>query len=72
MAGEDEDAQFWFELIEEVKKHPVIFDKLHPNHFKTNVTNEVWSEIGIVLGVEGKVFDTKQKAHIVIFEKWVY
>ena len=69
MAGEDEDAQFQFKLIEEVKKHPVIFDKSHPNHFKTNVTNEAWSEIGIVLGVEGKVFDTKQKAHIVIFEK---
>ena len=61
MAGEEASEQLRFKLIEEVQKNPVIFDKSHPNHYKTNVTNDVWSEIGLVIGVEGNLIGSRLK-----------
>ena len=42
MAGEEDNEQLCFRLVEEVQKHPVIFEKSHPYHYKTNITNDVW------------------------------
>ena len=61
MAGEEASEQLCFKIIEEVQKNPVIFNKSHLNHYKTNVTNDVWSEIGLVIGVGGNLIGTKQK-----------
>ena len=72
MAGEEAAEQLHFKLVEEVQKNPVIFDKSHPNHYKTNktnITNDVWAEIGLVIGVEGNLIGTKQKVSC-IFQQY--
>ena len=61
MAGEEENEQLRFRLIEEVQKHPVIFDKSHLNHYKTNMTNDVWAEIHLILGVKGNSIGNNKK-----------
>ena len=38
-------------LIDKIQNYPCIFDKADPNHFKTNVNNAKFEEIGIILGV---------------------
>ena len=42
-------------LIDLVRQHPLIYDKSHPQHFRTNARNEVWAEIGGILGIPGKL-----------------
>ena len=42
-------------LIELVRQHPLIYDKSHPQHFRTNARNEVWAEICGILGIPGKL-----------------
>ena len=42
-------------LIDLVRQHPLIYDKSHPLHFRTNAHNEVWAEIGQILGKPGKL-----------------
>ena len=42
-------------LIDLVRQHPLIYDKSHPLHFRTNARNEVWAEIGQILGIPGKL-----------------
>ena len=41
-------------LIDLVKQHPLIYDKSHPLHYRTNARNEVWDEIGKILSIPGK------------------
>ena len=40
-------------LIDLVKARPLIYDKSHPYHYRTNATNEAWDEISKILGVPG-------------------
>ena len=42
-------------LIDLVKQHPLIYDKSHPLHYRTNARNEVWDEIGKILNIPGKL-----------------
>ena len=39
-----------------VREHPAIYDKSHPDHFRVNLRNEIWDEIGKILDVPGKPF----------------
>ena len=43
-------------LIDLVRQHPAIYDKSHPDHFRVNLRNEIWDEIGKILDVPGKPF----------------
>ena len=43
-------------LIDLVREKPIIYDKAHPDHFRANMRNEVWHEIGGVLGIPGKFY----------------
>ena len=43
-------------LIDLVRAHPAIYDKSHPDHFRVNMRNEIWDEIGKILDVPGKTF----------------
>ena len=45
-------------LIEVVREHPLIYDKSHPLHYRTNARNEVWDEIGKILAIPGKLHNT--------------
>ena len=42
-------------LIDLVRQHPLIYDKSHPLHFRTNARAEVWDEISKILGIPGKL-----------------
>ena len=42
-------------LIDLVQQHPAIYDKSHPDHFRTNLWNEIWDEIGKILSIPGKL-----------------
>ena len=42
-------------LIDLVRQHPAIYDKSHPDHFLTNLRNEIWDEIGKILSIPGKL-----------------
>ena len=42
-------------LIDLVKDQPLIYDKNHPLHYRTNARNEVWDEIGKILNIPGKL-----------------
>ena len=41
-------------LIDLVKEHPLIYDKSHKDHFRSNMRTEIFSDIGNVLGIPGK------------------
>ena len=41
-------------LIDLVKEHPLIYDKSHKDHFRSNMRTEVFSDIGNILGIPGK------------------
>ena len=41
-------------LIDLVKEHPLIYNKSHKDHFRSNMRTEVFSDIGNVLGIPGK------------------
>ena len=41
-------------LIDLVKENPLIYDKSHPLHYRTNARNEVWDKIGKILGIPGE------------------
>ena len=45
-------------LIDLVREHPLIYDKSHPLHYRTNARNEVWDEIGKILGIPGKLHNS--------------
>ena len=45
-------------LIDLVKEHPLIYDKSHPLHYRTNARNEVWDEISKILGIPGKLHNS--------------
>ena len=42
-------------LIDLVRQHPLIYDRGHPLHYRTNARNEVWDEIGKILHIPGKL-----------------
>ena len=46
-------------LIDLVKEHPLIYDKSHKDHYKTNMRTEVFHDIGNILGIPGKSFAFK-------------
>ena len=54
MASDQSEDDIRSRLIEEIQNYPCIFDKADPNHFKTDVTNAKFEEIGIILGVPGE------------------
>ena len=41
-------------LIDLVKEQPLIYDKSHRDHFRTNMRNEIFHDIGNILGIPGK------------------
>ena len=43
-------------LIDLVHENPLIYDKSHPDHFWTNMRNEVWHNISGILSVPGKFY----------------
>ena len=43
-------------LIDLVREHPAIYDKSHGDHFRANIRNEIWDEIGKILDVPGELF----------------
>ena len=57
--GDQEHREVDFEvknlLIDLVRQHPAIYDKSHPDHFRTNLRNEIWDEIGKILSIPGKL-----------------
>ena len=57
--GDQEHREVDFEvknlLIDLVRQHPAIYDKSHPDHFHTNLRNEIWDEIGKILSIPGKL-----------------
>ena len=59
MGGDQEHREVDFEvknlLIDLVRQHPAIYDKSHPDHFRTNLWNEIWDEIGKILSIPGKL-----------------
>ena len=44
------------ELMEQVKKHPIIFDINHPNYSNKTLTDNAWFEIASELILPGKFF----------------
>ena len=59
MGGDQEHREVDFEvknlLIDLVRQHPAIYDKSHLDHFRTNLQNEIWDEIGKILSIPGKL-----------------
>ena len=59
VGGDQEHRKVDFEvknlLIDLVRQHPAIYDKSHPDHFRTNLRNEIWDEIGKILSIPGKL-----------------
>ena len=57
--GDQEHREVDFEvknlLIDLVQQHPAIFDKSHLDHFRTNLRNEIWDNIGKILSIPGKL-----------------
>ena len=43
-------------LIDLVLENPLIYDKSHPDHFLTNMRNEVWHNISGILSIPGKLY----------------
>ena len=43
-------------LIDLVRKNPLIYDKSHLDHFRTNMRNEVWHNISGILSIPGKLY----------------
>ena len=41
------------QLIEFVKKHPVLYDLSHPDHLNAQITRVLWEEIADELDVDG-------------------
>ena len=54
--GREVDVEVKNLLIDLVREHPAIYDKSHPDHFRVNLRNEIWDEIGKILDVPGKPF----------------
>ena len=54
--GREADVEVKNLLIDLVKQHPAIYDKSHLDHFRVNLRNEIWDEIGKILDVPGKPF----------------
>ena len=50
----DDDYQLKCDLIEEIKLHPVIYDKANPNPYKRNVKEQEYDAIGVILGIDGE------------------
>ena len=42
-------------LTDLVREHPLIYDKNHPLHFRSNARAEVSDEISKILGIPGKL-----------------
>ena len=57
--GDQEHREVDFEvknlLIDLVRQHPAIYDKSHQDHFRPNLWNEIWDEIGKILSIPGKL-----------------
>ena len=56
--GREVDVEVKNLLIDLVRQHPAIYDKSHPDHFRVNLRNEIWDEIGKILDVPGKPFSS--------------
>ena len=50
----DDNYQLKCDLIEEMKLHPVTYDKANPNHCKYNVKEQQYNAIGVILGIDGE------------------
>ena len=42
-------------LIDLVRQQPLIYDKGHPLHYRTNARNEVWDQISKIVHITGKL-----------------
>ena len=42
------------QIIDLVRDHPMIFDKAHADHFRSNMRTEIWNQIGNQVGLPGK------------------
>ena len=46
------------QIIDLVRDKPIIYDKSHPDHFRSNMRTEIWEEIGVQVGLPGNYFHT--------------
>ena len=54
MENWDEESQTKAKLIEEIKNHPCIHIKADSNHYHQDKKLEIFTNIGTVLGMDGK------------------
>ena len=54
--GKEVDAEIKNLLIDLVRAHPAFYDKGHGDHFRANIRNEIWDQIGKILDVPGEFF----------------
>ena len=59
-AQQDDDFEFKCNLIEEVREWPAIYDKAHPDHCDRIKRDNIWEQIALNLGKDGK-FNNKLK-----------
>ena len=50
----NDNYQIKCDLIEEMKLHPVMYDKANSNHYKCNVKEQEYNAIGVILGIDGE------------------
>ena len=46
------------QIIDLVRNCALLYDKAHPDHFRSNMRNEAWEDIGAQVGLAGKKFHT--------------
>lgn len=54
-------------IIEEIELFPIIYDKQHPEHFRTDKKNQIYDDIGVRLGEAGDDIATKWKSLVDAF-----
>ena len=42
------------QIIDLVQNRAMLYDKAHPDHFRSNMRNEAWEDIGAQVGLPGK------------------
>ena len=42
------------QIIDLVLNRAMLYDKAHPDHFRSNMRNEAWEDIGAQVGLPGK------------------
>ena len=52
----NDNFNFKCHLIDEIYKYPAIYDNANLNHCKRDYTVNIFNEIGLILGCDGKHF----------------